>query len=348
MSDPLSAFLTYLSLEKAASPHTLRSYRSDLCEFRTFVGPEKPLTQVDGRMVRAYLAHLHSRGLDASSVARKLAALRSWFRFLVRRRVLARNVAREIRGPRLGRKLVSFLPIDEAQVLVDGKAVGGAARERDVAILELLYATGLRVSELTGLDMDDVDRAGQTVRVLGKGRKERIVPFGDRAARALDAYLGRRAERRGTLFANQRGGRLSARAVRHRGEVAVAGDGQVSIGNTIVKAGAKKVRKLYHDRILAGFAGTAADAFTLFSRFESRLDEHRGNLARAAVEVAKDWRTDRVLRRLEALLAVADREHSFIISGNGDVIEPDDGLIGIGSGGAYALAAARALVAHSD
>jgi len=213
MSDPLSAFLTYLSLEKAASPHTLRSYRSDLCEFRAFVGPEKPLKQVDGRMVRAYLAHLHSRGLDASSVARKLAALRSWFRFLVRRRVLARNVAREIRGPRLGRKLVSFLPIDEAQVLVDGKAIGGAARERDVAILELLYATGLRVSELTALDMDDVDRAGQTVRVLGKGRKERIVPFGDRAARALDAYLAWRAERRGTLFRNQRGSRLSARAV---------------------------------------------------------------------------------------------------------------------------------------
>ena len=137
-------------------------------------------------------------------------------------------------------------------------------------------------------------------------------------------------------------------ALRHRGQVALAGDGQVSIGNTIVKAGAKKVRKLYHDRVLAGFAGTAADAFTLFARFESRLEEHRGNLARAAVEVAKDWRTDRVLRRLEALLAVADREHSFIISGNGDVIEPDDGLIGIGSGGPFALAAARALVAHSD
>src|SRR5439155_515972 len=117
-------------------------------------------------------------------------------------------------------------------------------------------------------------------------------------------------------------------AVRHRGQVALAGDGQVSIGNTIVKASAKKVRKLYQDRVLAGFAGTAADAFTLFARFESRLEEHRGNLARAAVEVAKDWRTDRVLRRLEALLAVADREHSFIISGNGDVIEPDDGLIG--------------------
>jgi ATP-dependent HslUV protease subunit HslV len=137
-------------------------------------------------------------------------------------------------------------------------------------------------------------------------------------------------------------------AVRHRGQVALAGDGQVSIGATIVKAGARKVRKLYQDRVVAGFAGTAADAFTLFARFESKLEEHRGNLSRAAVELAKDWRTDRVLRRLEALLAVADREHSFIVSGTGDVIEPDDGLIGIGSGGPYALAAARALVANSD
>jgi ATP-dependent HslUV protease subunit HslV len=137
-------------------------------------------------------------------------------------------------------------------------------------------------------------------------------------------------------------------AVRHRSQVAVAGDGQVSIGQTIVKSGARKVRKLYHDRVVAGFAGTAADAFTLFARFEAKLEEHRGNLSRGAVELAKDWRTDRVLRRLEALLAVADREHSFIVSGTGDVIEPDDGLIGIGSGGAYALAAARALVTHSD
>jgi ATP-dependent HslUV protease subunit HslV len=136
-------------------------------------------------------------------------------------------------------------------------------------------------------------------------------------------------------------------SVRHRGQVAIAGDGQVSIGPTIVKAGAKKVRRLHHDRVLAGFAGTAADAFTLFARFEAKLDEHRGNLARAAVELAKDWRQDRVLRRLEALLAVADPELSFILSGTGDVIEPDDGLIGIGSGGPFALAAARALVAHS-
>ncbi|HET7876398.1 MAG TPA: ATP-dependent protease subunit HslV [Methylomirabilota bacterium] len=136
--------------------------------------------------------------------------------------------------------------------------------------------------------------------------------------------------------------------IRHRGQVAAAGDGQVSIGQTIVKAGARKVRKVYNGRVLAGFAGTAADAFTLFAKFEAKLEEHRGNLPRAAVELAKDWRTDRVLRRLEALLAVADAQASFIISGTGDVIEPDDGLIGIGSGGPYALAAARALVAHSQ
>jgi len=135
--------------------------------------------------------------------------------------------------------------------------------------------------------------------------------------------------------------------VRHRERVALAGDGQVSFGQTIVKAGARKVRKVYHDQVLAGFAGSAADAFTLFAKFEAKLDEHRGNLSRAAVELAKDWRMDRVLRRLEALLAVADAKTSFIVSGSGDVIEPDDGLIGIGSGGPYALAAARALCGHS-
>lgn len=137
-------------------------------------------------------------------------------------------------------------------------------------------------------------------------------------------------------------------SVRHKGRVALGGDGQVSIGATIVKAGARKVRKLYHDRVLAGFAGTAADAFTLFERFEAKLEEYRGNLSRAAVELAKDWRTNRILRRLEALLAVADAEHSFIVSGSGEVIEPDDGVVGIGSGGPFALAAARALVAYSD
>jgi ATP-dependent HslUV protease subunit HslV len=128
----------------------------------------------------------------------------------------------------------------------------------------------------------------------------------------------------------------------------MGGDGQVSLGPTIVKHSARKVRKVYQGRALAGFAGTAADAFTLFERFEAKLEEYRGNLRRAAVELAKEWRTDRVLRRLEALLAVADAETAFILSGTGEVIEPDDGLIGIGSGGAFALAAARALVTHSE
>lgn len=136
--------------------------------------------------------------------------------------------------------------------------------------------------------------------------------------------------------------------VRHRGRVAMAGDGQVSLGPTILKHTARKVRRVYHDRVLAGFAGTAADAFTLFERFEARLEEHRGNLRRSAVELAKEWRSDRVLRRLEALLAVADPDATFLLSGTGEVIEPDDGLVGIGSGGPFALAAARALVAHSD
>ena len=136
-------------------------------------------------------------------------------------------------------------------------------------------------------------------------------------------------------------------SVRHHGKVALAGDGQITIGDVVVKQGAKKIRKLYEDRVLAGFAGSAADAMALFSKFESKLEEFRGNLKRASVELAKDWRTDRFLRRLEALLIVADRENSYLISGSGDLIEPDDGILAIGSGGAYALAAARALQMHS-
>jgi len=127
----------------------------------------------------------------------------------------------------------------------------------------------------------------------------------------------------------------------------MAGDGQVTFGETVIKHRARKVRKLYHDQVLAGFAGTTADAFTLFERFERKLEQYSGNLLRSAVELAKDWRTDRVLRRLEALLLVADQDHSLIISGTGDVVEPDDGIVGIGSGGPYAEAAARALAAHS-
>jgi ATP-dependent HslUV protease subunit HslV len=129
---------------------------------------------------------------------------------------------------------------------------------------------------------------------------------------------------------------------------AIAGDGQVTLGETVMKGSAVKVRKLYGGKVLAGFAGAAADAFTLFERFEAKLEEYRGNLVRAAVELAKEWRSDKVLRRLEALLAVGDQEHVLLVSGTGDVIEPDDGIVAIGSGGAYALAAARALVEHSD
>ena len=130
--------------------------------------------------------------------------------------------------------------------------------------------------------------------------------------------------------------------------VAMGGDGQVTLGNIVVKQSARKVRRLYHDRILAGFAGATADAFTLFERFEAKLEKHQGNLLRSAVELAKDWRTDRILRRLEAMLAVADRETSLIITGNGDVLEPELGLIAIGSGGPYAQAAARALLDNTE
>jgi len=137
-------------------------------------------------------------------------------------------------------------------------------------------------------------------------------------------------------------------AVRHRDKVALGGDGQVTMGDTVVKSGAQKVRKLKDGRILAGFAGSVADGLTLFDKFEEKLERHPGNLARACVELAKDWRTDRYLRRLEALLAVADRSHLFLISGDGNVIEPDDEIVAIGSGGGFALAAARALKAHSD
>ncbi len=136
--------------------------------------------------------------------------------------------------------------------------------------------------------------------------------------------------------------------VRRKGRVAMAGDGQVTFNETVLKHNAKKLRKLYNDTILAGFAGSAADALTLFERFEGKLEEFSGNLPRAAVQLAKDWRTDKYLRRLEALLAVMDQKHGLIISGTGEVIEPDDGIVSIGSGGPYALAAARALLKHSD
>jgi ATP-dependent HslUV protease subunit HslV len=142
--------------------------------------------------------------------------------------------------------------------------------------------------------------------------------------------------------------RTTVIVVRHKGKVAMAGDGQVTLGNTVMKHGAKKVRRLYKDQVLVGFSGATADAFTLFERFERKLEEYRGNLTRAAVELGKDWRTDRMLRRLEALLVVANSETTLILSGTGDIIEPDDGVSAIGSGGPYALAAARALIKYSN
>jgi integrase/recombinase XerC len=216
MTDPLTAFLRYLAVERQASPHTVRSYRSDLQQFGAFLrdvgGGEARgagLTALDAGVVRAYLARLHRRGLDPVTVARKLAALRTWLQFLVRRGALPGNPAKAVRGPRLGRKLVSFLPIDEAKDLVEARDHGA----RDRAILELLYATGLRVSELAGLDLDHVDRDERTVRVLGKGGKERMVPFGAKAAAALDAHLAVRGARPGPLFHGRGGRRLGVRGI---------------------------------------------------------------------------------------------------------------------------------------
>ena len=136
--------------------------------------------------------------------------------------------------------------------------------------------------------------------------------------------------------------------VRRDGAVAIGSDGQVTVGSTIMKSNSRKLRTMHHNQVIAGFAGATADAFTLFEKFEAKLEEYHGNITRAAVELAKDWRTDRMLRRLEALLAIANKDHSFIISGNGDVVEPEDGLLAIGSGGSYALAAARALLRHTN
>jgi len=137
-------------------------------------------------------------------------------------------------------------------------------------------------------------------------------------------------------------------SVRKDGQVALGGDGQVTLGDTVMKQKARKIRRLYNDRILVGFAGSTADAFTLFEKFEAKLEQYSGNLTRSAVELAKDWRTDKILRRLEAMLIAVDREHSLILSGTGDVVEPDDGIVAIGSGGGYAQAAARALIRKTD
>lgn len=210
-------FLQYLAVERGASAHTLRSYRTDFDQFTAFLARRgiKRLAAVDPRTIRAYSAWLHDRGLSRTTIARKLATLRSGFRFLARRGFVARNSAREVGIPRLPKRLPSFLPVDEAWELLESPAPDTIQGRRDRAILELLYATGLRVAELCALDAADLDRFQGTVRVLGKGSKERIVPVGDQALRALDAYLALRPAGEGPLFQNLRGGRLTVRNV-HR------------------------------------------------------------------------------------------------------------------------------------
>ena len=217
MDVAVGSFLAYLGVERGASPHTLRSYAADLTEFTSFLAAEKidEVASADTRAVRAFLAHLHRRSLSKATIARKLAAVRSCFRFLARRGALEVNPARQVRSPRLGRRLPSVLPKDEATQLLDAVPEPTAAGARDRALLELLYASGLRVAEGCGLDLDDLDEARRTVRVLGKGDKERMVPVGDAALEALDAYLAQRGRRRGALFLNARGGRLTPRSA-HR------------------------------------------------------------------------------------------------------------------------------------
>jgi ATP-dependent HslUV protease subunit HslV len=164
-----------------------------------------------------------------------------------------------------------------------------------------------------------------------------------RASRFLDTQIAGPIQSEKLMFHS-----TTILAIRHRDRAVLAGDGQVTFGQTVVKQRARKIRRLYNDRILAGFAGSAADSFALFGRFESKLEQYRGNLERSAVELAKDWRSDRILRRLEAMLVVLDKTSTFLLSGNGDLIEPDDGVVAIGSGGPFALAAAKALVKNTD
>ena len=216
MDEPVQAFLHYLAAERGASPHTIRSYAGDLREFGRFLDGSTgtSLPSVDVRTIRAYLVHLHARGLSKRSVARKLATLRSCLRFLTRRGIVELNPARQVRSPRVAPSLPSFLPKDESKDLLDRPRGDAPADRRALALLELLYATGVRVAECCRLDMDDLDRSRRTVRVVGKGNKERIVPVGLAALDAVDAYVATRGAGRGALFRNRRGGRLSARSIR--------------------------------------------------------------------------------------------------------------------------------------
>ena len=216
MDEPIASFLEHLAVERGASPHTLRNYAIDLCEFAEFLRGERfAVVNADAQLVRAYLASLHRRRLAKASIARRLASVRSCFRFLARRGVIEQNPARQVRSPRQPRSLPSFLPKDESKELLDRRRETSEAARRDHALLELLYATGIRVAECCGLDCADLDRGHGTVRVLGKGDKERVVPVGEAALAAVDAYLAVSQRTDGPLFINHRGGRLTPRSV-HR------------------------------------------------------------------------------------------------------------------------------------
>jgi integrase/recombinase XerC len=227
MDDPVRGFLEYLAVQRGVSVHTLRAYASDLREFRQFMGREDvaDFAAVEAALVRAYLAWLHQRKLGRPSIGRRLATLRSFFRFLARRGGIKRNPAREVRAPRLGARLPSFLPKDESKELLDQWREPTEAARRDEALLEVLYATGLRVGECCGLDTVDIDRGQGTLRVMGKGGKERVVPIGEMALVAVERYLADREEAGGPLFRNLRGSRLSARSAHRivRARAAAAG-----------------------------------------------------------------------------------------------------------------------------
>jgi integrase/recombinase XerC len=227
MTEHVAQFLRYLTVERGASPHTLKSYRTDLKQFTDFLADQgiREPRRVDGRTIRVYLARLHEAGLGRTSVARKLAAVRSCFAFMARRGIVERNPAREIGTRRQPQKLVSFLPVDETWVLLNAPTGGSARDLRDRAILEMLYASGVRVAELCGLNLAALDLWAGTVRIMGKGGKERIVPVGQVALDAIKAYLAGRGREDGPLFRNRRGGRLTVRSVHRivRGRARAAG-----------------------------------------------------------------------------------------------------------------------------
>ncbi len=223
----VDAFLRYLAAERGASPHTLRSYATDLRDCAAFLHRRGlgALPDADARVIRGYLADLHARGLARTSIARRLATLRSFYRFLIRRGRARANPAREVRTPSLPRRLPGHLPIDQSEALFRQPVGDGEADRRDRAVLELLYASGVRVAELAGLDVGDLDLREGSVRVLGKGRRERVVPLGQKAIDALRAYLGPRESGRGPVFRNGRGGRLTVRSLHRivRGRARAAG-----------------------------------------------------------------------------------------------------------------------------